>query len=62
MSQMSNELKSKHDQMLDILDEISFSGRNLGILFQTFEDTARNSFQQFLPPEGPARVTNQEHE
>ncbi len=36
---MSNELKSKHDQMLDILDEISFSGRNLGILFQTFEDT-----------------------
>ncbi len=39
MSQTSNELKSKHDQMLDILDEISFSGRNLGILFQTFEDT-----------------------
>ena len=39
MSQSNNELKSKHEQMLDILDEISFSGRNLGILFQTFQDT-----------------------
>lgn len=39
MSQTNNELKSKHEQMLEILDEVCTSGRKLGIVFQTIEDT-----------------------
>jgi 7-keto-8-aminopelargonate synthetase-like enzyme len=38
MSQTNNELKSKHDQMLEIMDEVAMSGRKLGILLQTIED------------------------
>lgn len=39
MNQTANELKSKHEQMLTILDEVCTSGRKLGIVFQTIEDT-----------------------
>jgi 7-keto-8-aminopelargonate synthetase-like enzyme len=39
MSQTNNEVKSKHEQMLEILDEVCTSGRKLGIVFQTIEDT-----------------------
>ncbi|MEP7264193.1 MAG: aminotransferase class I/II-fold pyridoxal phosphate-dependent enzyme [Bacteroidota bacterium] len=38
MSQTNNELKSKHEQMLEIMDEVAMSGRKLGILLQTIED------------------------
>ena len=40
MSQKKEELKSKHNQMLEILDDVCESGRKLGIVFQTIEDTA----------------------
>lgn len=39
MSETKNEQKSKHSQMLDILDEVCTAGRKLGIVFQTIEDT-----------------------
>ena len=39
MSQKKEEMKSKHNQMLDILDDVCASGRKLGIVFQTIEDT-----------------------
>ncbi len=38
MSQTNNELKSKHEQMLEIMDDVALSGRKLGILLQTIED------------------------
>jgi 7-keto-8-aminopelargonate synthetase-like enzyme len=39
MSQTTNnELKSKHEQMLEIMDEVASSGRKLGILLQTIQD------------------------
>ena len=33
------EIKSKHQQILDLLDEVSISGKELGIILQTVEDT-----------------------
>ncbi len=34
----TNEVKTKHEQMLELLDEISTSGKELGIILQTIED------------------------
>ena len=39
MNRENTELKSKHNQMLEILDEVCSSGRKLGIVFQTIENT-----------------------
>lgn len=33
-----NRLKTKHEQILSLLDEVSVSGKNLGIILQTVED------------------------
>lgn len=37
--QVNNELKTKHEQVLALLDEVSISGKKLGIILQTIEDT-----------------------
>jgi 7-keto-8-aminopelargonate synthetase-like enzyme len=34
----NNELKTKHQQMLELLDEIAHTGKSLGIILQTIED------------------------
>lgn len=40
MGKERNETKSKHNQMLELLDDVCASGRKLGIVFQTIDDTA----------------------
>jgi 7-keto-8-aminopelargonate synthetase-like enzyme len=34
-----NEVKSKHEQILNLLDDVSISGKKLGIILQTIEDS-----------------------
>jgi|JI10StandDraft_1071094.scaffolds.fasta_scaffold63020_5 7-keto-8-aminopelargonate synthetase-like enzyme len=37
--EIENGAKSKHDQILSLLDEVSISGKKLGIILQTIEDS-----------------------
>ncbi|MBL7924769.1 MAG: aminotransferase class I/II-fold pyridoxal phosphate-dependent enzyme [Bacteroidia bacterium] len=37
--EIGDSVKSKHEQILALLDEVSISGKNLGIILQTIEDT-----------------------
>lgn len=37
--QTKNDVKSKHEQILSLLDEVSISGKKLGIILQTIEDS-----------------------
>lgn len=36
--EVGNSVKSKHEQILELLDEVSISGKKLGIILQTVED------------------------
>jgi len=36
--EVGNSVKSKHEQILELLDEVSISGKKLGIILQTIED------------------------